>query len=128
MPCFSAFLFHLDDHTAVLTPVAGLFILCFDLFKVGMFLSVRLVTFRAVTPLQFLGRDHQVAVPAPQPVFLLRYQNKIHMPARRHNTHIVKKYAYRFNHIHVTGFSGEPTLSIPRPAGFRKKMQSAAKE
>ena len=102
------FLFHLNDHPAVLTPVAGLFILCFKLFEIGMFLPVRFITFRAVTPLEFLGGDHQVAVPAPQSVFLNRYQNKIHMPATLHNTDIVKNSAYRFNqislqtHFHVT--------------------------
>jgi hypothetical protein len=75
-------LFGFNDNAALLTLIAGLFLIyCRYFLKVISLNTVHFKTFRAISSLQFIDGNGQVAVPAAQPAFLRRQKDQMEMPA-----------------------------------------------
>ena len=88
LPCD---LFGFNNGTALLTLIAGHFLICCrDFFKVIPLVAAALKTFRATPPLQFLGGNGQMTVPAAQPAFLRGQQDQMEMSARFHMTSLLR--------------------------------------
>jgi hypothetical protein len=71
------FLIGFNNNTALLASVADLpRIFTFNRFKITVLFAMYFVTLRAIFVMQFFGIDRQMAVAAPQHIFLFRQQNQ----------------------------------------------------
>ncbi|MEA2014354.1 MAG: hypothetical protein U9N38_03500 [Thermodesulfobacteriota bacterium] len=67
----SVALFGLNDDTALLAPVTDVTLVrCFNLIKIIVFSTMYLKTLGAISSVQFVGVDGQMAVPALEHIFL----------------------------------------------------------
>jgi hypothetical protein len=75
-------LFGINDNAALLTLIAGLFLIyCRYFLKVIPLNTVHFKTFRAIPSLQFIDGNGQMAVPAAQPAFLRGQEDQMEMSA-----------------------------------------------
>ena len=75
MAVVPSFCFYND--TALLAPITDFsLVFRFNLIKLIMFPAMYLKTLGAIPFVQFVGVDGQMAVPAPQHIFLFRQQDK----------------------------------------------------
>jgi hypothetical protein len=78
--CVPSFGFYND--TALLAPVTDVSLAFrFNLIKLIVLPAMYLTTLGAIPLMQFVGVDSQMAVPAPQHIFLFRQQDKGEVPA-----------------------------------------------